>query len=36
VHIANTVPEIIPMLQAAIAGVPEADKQMDVTPTGKM
>lgn len=36
VHIANTVPEIIPTLQAAIAGVPEADKQMDMTPTGKM
>jgi uncharacterized protein (TIGR00730 family) len=36
VHIANTVSEIIPMLQAAVAGAPEADKQMDVTPTSKM
>ncbi|HWV51774.1 TIGR00730 family Rossman fold protein [Pseudorhodoplanes sp.] len=36
VQVANTVPEIIPMLQATVAGIPEADKQMDLTPTSKM
>jgi len=36
IHMAGTAAEIVPMLQAAVAGLSEADKEMGATPTSKM